>query len=248
MREWKPRTRTEKQSTYEIDKKQEYARTHPPTRLDDPSPETLRECIKDGFCWWCGRNGFKWLSGHTSKAHGITANDLRDMAGLFKHQPTCNSELSERFRSRNLTDPRYIKQAKELKRVKGYKMSFSKAGRCYQDGVKTPAFKAIRAKGQEEMARMRQNGRHFGKPCKPHKCPGCGKLLPTAHPITCSPECRKIVRQKTALRSLETRQKIAKVNPEYMASIKNKISLSMRQRYRQNDYQKGSFLPEKVAI
>lgn len=41
---------------------------------------------------------------------------------------------------------------------------------------------------------------------KPHPCSACGKVIPKATPITCSPECRREIRRRTAQKSLATRR------------------------------------------
>lgn len=47
--------------------------------------------------------------------------------------------------------------------------------------------------------RRRANAAAVAVTRKPHYCTaGCGRLLPRANPKTCSPECRKVVRQRTA--------------------------------------------------
>lgn len=169
---------------------------NPVARLDDPTPEELRECIRDGHCWWCGKTGWKSLSGHTSRAHGITADELRDLAGLFKHNPTCTPELTLRFKDR----PNNGKNLKFAKHPKGYKIQFNKAGRKHQDEVKT----AILLANSNDDQRRNANKIRSEKYRKYHPCPVCGKIVPFSikRRVTCSPECRKVIRQETALSSL----------------------------------------------
>jgi hypothetical protein len=214
-KDWKPRTKTERQTTYDIQRRHEQDRRHPPVRLDDPTPEELRSCIVDGHCWWCGRTGFKCLGNHTSLAHGITATDIRDLANLFKYQPTCSPELSFAYRIRNQGYENKGIRAGMVGSAKGHKKQFSRAGREYQDKVKTPLIRAMQPYSQVVQAEMRARGLHVGNPRKPHNCPVCGKLLPTAYPITCSPKCRRIVRQRTARLSSQIRVDRMANDPEY---------------------------------
>lgn len=232
MPEWRPRTHGQRNTTLTLNKKKEYDRLHPVARLDNPSPEVLRDCIRDGYCWWCGLGGWKALAGHTSRAHGITANDIRDMAGLFKHIPTCLPELSHDMSGRmkqQLNDG--IRQSPKQK-PPGYKMNFSEAGWKYQVEVKSVELAKHRGKGQVRMAQMRLEGRHFGKPVQPHLCPACGKSMPYSFPITCSPECRKIVRQRTAKVSQATMKKLSTARPEYRQNINRKLSETMKRQFR----------------
>ena len=172
---------------------------------ETPGREELLECMRIGCCPWCGKSGFQVLSGHTSRIHGITADELRDMAGLFKHNATCTPRLSAACRVRNMNMPSNGIR-KGMGSSPGRKKQFSRAGRVHQDTVKTPLIRSMAPIAHATLAKLRQKGRHFGRPFKPHNCPACGVLVSTAYPITCSPECRKIVRQRTAQASAQKRR------------------------------------------
>ncbi len=162
--------------------------------LHDPTPGALRECIKNQHCWWCDRDGFKSLAGHTSRAHSITADDLRRMAVLFKHIPTCSIELSEEMRSRPQTTdniPKLLSATKVNKRI----MSEAGKASCRERLDKSRSPEQRKKAGQASALKTR----------KPHPCPACGKILPTSYPITCSPACRKVIRQRAQLLSAGTR-------------------------------------------
>jgi len=55
----------------------------------------LRELIEAQRCPWCDRNGLRSLSNHTVRAHGIYADELRELAGLARDAPLCSPELSD---------------------------------------------------------------------------------------------------------------------------------------------------------
>jgi hypothetical protein len=57
--------------------------------------DTLRECIETQRCPWCQRAGLRSLANHTVRAHGVYADDLRELAGLPPKTPLCSPELSE---------------------------------------------------------------------------------------------------------------------------------------------------------
>jgi hypothetical protein len=58
----------------------------------------LRECIQAQRCPWCDRGGLRSLANHTVLAHGVYADELRELAGLAPDTPLCSPGLSERHR------------------------------------------------------------------------------------------------------------------------------------------------------
>ncbi|MBA7574434.1 hypothetical protein ES708_16240 [subsurface metagenome] len=186
------------------------------SRLGDPTREELLECLKDGFCWWCQTGPWKMLAGHTSKAHGITAVEIRHLAFLFKHTSICSKECStacsKRVQNINLS-PNFVS-------VKGHKKVFSEAGRISE-------IKRLLA-GSSNEQRLRASKINALKHSKPHPCPVCGRKVPTSFPITCSPECRKVIRQRTALISAATRKRLSAENPEYGAESRRRASDRMK--------------------
>lgn len=94
-------------------------------RLAAPSPESLRQFIAAETCPWCGRGPYKSLAIHTNSAHGVSADELREMAGFVKTQPLCSADLSERYREMG-KGKRLPESAYDPEKHK--KRSFSKAG------------------------------------------------------------------------------------------------------------------------
>jgi len=160
---------------------------------DDPPLDELRECIKQGYCWWCKTNGWKRLAQHTAMAHNIYADDIRKMAFMIKSAPTCIKEESEILSIRRL---RLLKEGK-VKLPNGHlgggKHEYSEAGlKSLRDKMLI-----MRASLTEDVKkRSAQKAREIFS--RPHPCPVCGKIIPRAKPICCSVECRKI-RQEMGL-------------------------------------------------
>jgi predicted nucleic acid-binding Zn ribbon protein len=193
MPEYRPRIHGERNSTHVINKRREYIKTHPPVRLDNPSQEEMRECIKDGYCWWCGRGGWKSLSLHT-RSHGIFAKDIRELAGLYKHIPTCLPELSYKM---SLLPCNKLNLIKAQNAPKNKHKVMSEAGR-------KSAIMRLKRFITPEM-RHKASLIAAEKHRKPHQCPICGVIIQTSYPITCSPKCRKIIRQRTAIKTASNR-------------------------------------------
>ena len=59
------------------------------------SPDVIRQYIEQQTCWICGKGGWKALSQHIVKKHGITAAEVREMAYMFKRERLISEELSE---------------------------------------------------------------------------------------------------------------------------------------------------------
>ena len=59
-----------------------------------PSAEALRKYIASGTCPWCDAGPYKNLACHTNVAHGISADEFRDLAGMRRHDPLCSPDLS----------------------------------------------------------------------------------------------------------------------------------------------------------
>lgn len=167
---------------------------------DDPSPEYLRECIRDGFCPWCDIGGWQVLSLHTWHAHGISANEIRDIAGLYLHDPTCVAEHSGARRANLIEQMANGRPPLPVGGAAGKKKKYSKAGRIFLETVQTARVRSTPIEQRRRAAAIAQKAR-----LKPHNCPACGVLLPTAYPITCSPECRKTIRQRTARKTMAGR-------------------------------------------
>lgn len=63
-----------------------------------PFAGNIAEAVLAGMCPWCGRGPWKVLAGHTSRSHGVSSRDLRDLAGFRAQDPICSPEFSERLR------------------------------------------------------------------------------------------------------------------------------------------------------
>lgn len=180
-------------------------------KLDNPSAEELRECIRDQWCWWCGKGGWRVLAGHTSRAHGITAMELRDMARLFKHDSICDEDHSDRCRM----NPQALHPPPTFRPRYNGGRQYSTAGLESQ----RQRLDAVRSPQQAREASLRSAEIHR----RPHPCPVCGTIVPQAHPKTCSPECRRVIRRLTAYLSNTGRR--------LPSESRRKQSESMRTRY-----------------
>jgi hypothetical protein len=190
--QYHPRTRTERNSTHES-KVRDRSGVRSPA-LVIPAIDDLRQWIVEGYCGWCDTGGWKCLSTHTAWAHGITANNIRSMAGLFKHTPTCIVSHSARCRDRELGLLQTgAKRLPDNHRV-GYKIVFSNAGQQYQNDVRSQVLKDNSNNDQRRRA-----AKKAGDVCrKPRPCSACGKLLPNSKRKTCSDACRRTIRIQTS--------------------------------------------------
>lgn len=65
-----------------------------------PDFMVYRRAIESQTCPWCGRSGFRSLTGHTYAKHGVSAADLRTLAKLGKQAPTCDPKWSAELSAR----------------------------------------------------------------------------------------------------------------------------------------------------
>jgi hypothetical protein len=156
-----------------------------------------------GICPFCGRGPFQVLAGHTQKVHGVDRFDLRELADLTYSTSLLDDRTREQFSARA-----------KARLARGVPLP-SGAGVTRKRRV-SPAGKRIQADklrriaerlGPDGMARQRTAAaRRSGElKRKPHPCPACGTILPTAHPITCSSDCRRVIRVRTARASAAKR-------------------------------------------
>lgn len=61
----------------------------------DPSPSVIRDYIAKQTCWICGKGGWRALSQHLVKKHGLPASEVRELAYMFKRERLISDELSE---------------------------------------------------------------------------------------------------------------------------------------------------------
>lgn len=65
-----------------------------------PSQDAIRRCIAAGECPWCADGPYRNLGLHTNLAHGVSAAELRTLAGYSTSVSICSPELSEKARQR----------------------------------------------------------------------------------------------------------------------------------------------------
>ena len=176
----------------------------------DPPSDELRECIKQGYCWWCKTNGWKRLAQHTAMAHNIYADDIRKMAIMLKRAPTCIQEESEIMSDRRL---QLMKEGKV--KIPDWRLGILVKHEYSEAGLKSLRDKMpiMRATLTDEV-KKKATQKAIEKTSKPHHCPICGKIIPCARPVCCSVECRRI-RQNTGVISAVTRKRLGNENPEY---------------------------------
>jgi predicted transcriptional regulator len=59
-----------------------------------PSQAAMRRAIEASTCPWCGRGPWKSLAAHTVLVHGVSAAELRVIAGMLKKETICAPEMS----------------------------------------------------------------------------------------------------------------------------------------------------------
>ncbi len=103
----------------------------------DLSRAELERAISEGYCWWCGAThgtAGKQITGwsmHWSKAHGISAQDVRDILGCTKQRVFVSEPTREKMRANyRRRDPRDIERARKVssQKRKGRKCSITKGG------------------------------------------------------------------------------------------------------------------------
>jgi len=152
----------------------------------DPTKEELLECTRNQWCWWCDSGPWKSLSQHTSKAHGILASDIRELAHLFKHSVICSPEHSHAsaIRFQHLLD------TGQLKRMGGISVPhvLSTVGRERNSEL-----------GRKMLSDSRfiDGAKAYHKDIqKSHPCPVCGKIIPLSRPLYCPDKCVEVARSK----------------------------------------------------
>lgn len=197
----------------------------------EPNQEQVRQWIKEGYCGWCNTGGWKSLSLHTHTTHGINADMLRNYAGLFTGEPTCTESLSHKFaviskQTNNIEHIHHARGKHLLDKRKKNKSKNNKAFIDYKYGPLTQRLLSFSTPEQRDIAR--EKAHQLNK--KGHNCPACGKYLPTATPITCSPECRKIIRQLTAEKSHQIMRQRKSENSHVYDGMRNKQRVSLTKR------------------
>lgn len=160
---------------------------------DNPPPYIVRQYIKQQACWICGRGGWKALSQHLAKKHGLPAEEVRELAYMFKEERLISEELSEylsknaliKFGERRHIPIRGMPSSKHILSTKAKDMAREKA-------------KEIRPLAA--IAQSKRRRKHF--------CKICGKPIETSRPQLCSPECCTISWSKAAKKNM-TPERIA---------------------------------------
>ncbi len=159
----------------------------------DPSPDIIRNYIAQQQCWLCGKGSWVSLSQHLLKKHGLPASQVREMAYMLKRERIISDELSERF--------------SEIALVK-----FGKRRHILVSGEPQPA-KILSAKARDKLKSRIKEMRPLAAIAqrqrrKPHFCSECGKLIETARPVHCSPECAHKASSESANKAM-TPERIA---------------------------------------
>ena len=153
----------------------------------DPSPETIRRYIEQQTCWICGKDGWKALSQHLVKKHGLPAAEVREMAYMFKRERLISDELSEVI-------------SKDALRRFGKRRHIPIRGVSSPKGILSRKQKDIlknRIKKIRPLAALSQRKRR-----RPHSCPVCDKLVLTSKPLHCSSECTHIAWSQAARQAM----------------------------------------------
>jgi hypothetical protein len=181
-------------------------------RVLPPSVEATRRAVLAGICPFCGRGPYQVLAGHTQEVHGVDRFELRELADLTYSTSILDERTREAFQARA-----------KARLAAGIPLPTNQGTR--KKRRLSPAGKRIAAEklhrfaeqlGPEGLSRQRKAAaRRSGElRRKPHPCPACGTIMPTAHPITCSPACRRLIRVRTARASAEKRVRRARGGPE----------------------------------
>lgn len=166
--------------------------------------EEAREAILSQICPFCGRGPFIKLSCHTAYVEGVTAAELRAVAEVYKATPTCSEELS-------LRHSEIAKSGKYYLRMIGHnyspKRELSLAGKRQRRDFLLENKGRIAKSVSETRKRMFAEGRlKNNSPPKPHNCPTCGKIVPKARPVCCSPECRSTLMRQIQWRTTQNKK------------------------------------------
>lgn len=93
-------------------------------------PEKLRAFIDAQVCPWCGKGAFRQLGVHTVQKHGISAFEVKNMAGLKTEDPICSKESSEAMSLRPQNNNESFRKSKKHTGVPHTR--FTKAGMASQ--------------------------------------------------------------------------------------------------------------------
>jgi hypothetical protein len=103
-------------------------------RIYRETPETMRACIEQGICPFCGAQ-YNNMAKHTTNTHGVNKDELKDLAGIPRSQGACSAEFSQKLADsvRNRADYQHQLQKMHASPPrKGHKKSISPAGMAVQ--------------------------------------------------------------------------------------------------------------------
>lgn len=219
-----------------------------------PSEQALRACIAEQTCPWCGRDGFTSLACHTNRAHGVSADELRRLAGLPRRWPTCAPELSE-VRSRSLENrdlvqfitPEHRRQAAETRKTRmgdedrrqvaeQLRRARPAAMRALTEARADPQFSAAVAAKSSATHRSKRAER-LDDPGTVCSNPACRVLFCTWKPgtmenkrRTCSPECERERHRLAGATSLSPEQRRANAAAMHTPEAKTKAAAARASR------------------
>jgi predicted nucleic acid-binding Zn ribbon protein len=152
--------------------------------------------VEAGICPFCGRGPFTVLAGHTNKVHAVDRRELRELAGLTYSASIIPAEYREQLRLR-----RQGQSPPDGTLNRGKRYRISPAGReaqlsGYRRWSKTAAAQTQRLAAAARNGDLRR---------RPHPCPVCRTIVPSARRLTCSPECRRVIRRRTQAKAAATR-------------------------------------------
>lgn len=193
-------------------------------RLDDPSPKELRDCIRQQLCWWCGRDGWKVLATHTRMVHGVSAFEVRSLAGLMDRDVICSPEAS--YAARNRAINRDAVRVMHERGNKGHrKHHFTPAGMVSQRNRNLK----YRLNNPEKFRAQRLEATRIQaeRSSMPHKClnPGCEVIIPRRKPYTCSPLCRSELQAKRGRARYSKGFSVVEQTPRSTAEVNAAIGL-----------------------
>jgi hypothetical protein len=169
-----------------------------PDDLSPIDPDVLRAYIAAQQCPWCLRTGFQVLARYTQAAHGVDRWELRALAGITYSASVCAPEVSERLAEVGRERSPAMLAAMRVHARKPHRVSA--AGRAINTAkIKAAWSPEVQRKGTDASAAAHR---------KPHLCTGgCGRMIMTSTPATCSPECRRAVQAANLAR---TRERLAR--------------------------------------
>jgi len=204
--------------------------------LQDPTAEQLEICIEAEICFWCGAtHGVygKPITGwsmHWSKAHGITAQSVRDILGCTTRRVFVADSTREKMRANYLQrDPEQIEEARQIssRKRKGKRSTLTKGGRAKLQRTMRATARRLWHEEPELMEQATEKRRATTLSKTPRMpCTVCGK--PTKSPATAD---RATVRQScSAACQAELLRRRRVVSDEDVPEIRRRVDAGERHR------------------